>query len=194
MIGTDIAAALIDPTAVGIDGPRRIQRPDNFRQPCGIKLTPGLVEQHPDTDAGKSLQGFDHLRQLPLKILPVRRIPDNQPITLLLIIPRAQVQRHIFAEFHHLFQGCQRFSAADHILPNQNTKPVAEIVPPGRFHLDMFPEHVKSQLLYRAKFLLHSLLGGAGVKAVRPVALIQKTNLKIGFSVQRNQGRPVFPL
>ena len=55
----------------------------------------------------------------------------------------------------------------------------------------MFAEHVKSQLFYRPKFLLHRLLGGRCVEAVRPVALIQKPDLKIRFPVQRDPGRLV---
>ena len=74
--------------------------------------------------------------------------------------------------------------AADHVLPDQHAKTVTVIIPPLRFDLDMFPEHVEAKGLHPENIIHQGLIGRSRIQAVRIIPLVKDTVLIIWPVVQ----------
>src|SRR5437879_2040925 len=76
------------------------------------------------------------------------------------------------------------FIAARHVLPDEQSKFVAPIVPTVRLDLDVLARQVEAELFGHFDVVAQRLVGGRGVKAIRPEALIQRSELKIGLIIK----------
>ena len=77
------------------------------------------------------------------------------------------------------------FSAAgDHVLPDEHSEPVAMVVPAKRLHLYVLSQGVEPHFLHSGYVVDEIDVSGRSVVAALEIALVQKTVVEIGFSVQ----------
>lgn len=65
-----------------------------------------------------------------------------------------------------------------HVLPHQQPQAVRPVEPPLRLDLDVLADHVEAQVLVLLQVVPEGRVGGSGVEAVRPVALVQGAALE----------------
>ena len=82
-------------------------------------------------------------------------------------------------------KGVEDLAAAEHILPDDHTQPVAMVVPAEGFHLDMLTQNVEAQLLAAEDIENQRLVAGCGHQAVGPVALIQQAVMEDRLVIER---------
>ncbi len=80
-------------------------------------------------------------------------------------------------------RGAVAASAVYHILADNHAQTVAVVIPSGAFHLNMLAQHVKAKIFHDSNVIKKRILGRGGVKAVRPVALIQHPHEKVRLVV-----------
>ena len=178
-----IARALIVPAAGMIDGAGGIHFPQKL---CGrgrVELPPALVEGHPGANAHRIAQGGHQLAQLGGELFAGGLVFALEAFVAFILHMDAKIgQRHGDAVAGI---GC----AAGHILPHQHAQPVAVIVPARGFCLDVLAQHVEAERLGALDVRAQRLVGGGGVQAVRPIALIEQPALKIRLAVEQKTGR-----
>jgi hypothetical protein len=77
------------------------------------------------------------------------------------------------------------------VLPHQQPEPVGVVVPARGLHLDVFAHHVEAQVLVLLQVGGEGGVGGRGVEAVRPEALIKGADLEDELTVQGGAHNPV---
>ena len=182
--GTDIGVVVVDVAghavtarfaavhpAIRVDHPRRVLCFHGVGDPGRVELAPALVEHHPPDDRGHAAQLVHHRRQLVLEILFRRgnRIRGGA---------HGNIERHV-----------QR----RHVLPHHQPELVRPVIPPRRFHLGVLAHEIHPHRLGPLEVELQRLVGGRGVDAVRPEALVQRAVKEGDLAVQRDP-RPALPI
>ena len=75
--------------------------------------------------------------------------------------------------------------AVRHVLPHEQSEPVAPVVPARRLDLDMLARHVETHLLGDLDVVSESVVSGGGVESVRPETLVEEPDLKEWFIVEK---------
>ena len=80
----------------------------------------------------------------------------------------------------------RRHVAAGHVLPDEDSLTVAMPVPAFGFDLDMFADHIESQLLREPDIVEQRLVGRGRVEAVGPPALVERAEMEERPAVERH--------
>ena len=75
---------------------------------------------------------------------------------------------------------------AGHVLPDQEAELVAPVVEARGFDLDVLAHHVKAELLEGLDIGAQGLVGGRGVEAVGPPALVERADLEERLVVEED--------
>ncbi len=186
-----VAALLVKPAAGVVYQPCGIQAAYKIRGLQGVELSPALIKRNPANDGRMDAQGFYRIPCFTEKLLPPLRIPAGKKA--------AAVPAVLNGNVHGVKKGGKvgdepvavGAAAAYHILPHQHSQPVAVIVPALRLYFDMLAKHIEAQLLHGPDIINKCLITGRGVKAVRPVALIQDAGLHIRPVIQEDTAQAV---
>ena len=84
------------------------------------------------------------------------------------------------------------FSVVDEILNHKHTESVARFVKRQRFDADMLTQRIETLRLCSKDIPFIACIIRRQTKAVRPIALIQKTVKEIRLPVQKNTGNTVY--
>src|SRR6185295_2612007 len=76
--------------------------------------------------------------------------------------------------------------AAGHVLPDEQPKLVAPVVPTLGFYLYVFAGHVEPKLLHHFDVIAKRFIGGCSVEPIRPEALVERAEHKARLVVQMN--------
>ena len=85
-----------------------------------------------------------------------------------------------------------RLAAADapvagrHVLQDQQAELVAPVIPPIRLHLDVLARHVEAELFGDLNIVFERLVGGGGVDAVGPEALVERPAQEDRLAVEQD--------
>ena len=74
-------------------------------------------------------------------------------------------------------------ASVGHVLPNREAHSVTVVVPAQRLDLDVLAYHVEAEPVDRLEVGAQCLVGGGGVQAVWPVALVEGAELEDGLAV-----------
>ena len=166
-----------------VDGPGRIPSADRLNRLQGVKLPPALVKGHPHRQADGIIQKLRQLPQLLHIVRPTLCIAAGKIAVVIVLDPQPEIGKNVDGQ-----RGIG-IAAVHHILPDQHPQPVTMVVPAQRLHLDVLSQHIKAQPFHFGDVMDHRFIGGSGVIAVAPVALIQKTVVEIGTAVQQQAGQ-----
>ena len=82
--------------------------------------------------------------------------------------------------------------AARHVLPDQQSQPVAPVVPAVRLDLDVLAGHVEAQPPGDLDVVAQRLVRRCGVEAVRPEPLVERSELEYELVVQEYPQHSLF--
>ncbi len=137
----------------------------------GLELPPGFIERHPHHDAGKIVVGVHDC-------LP---FPPKNAFRLGSAIPLGTLAFHAGPRFPFVAEV-----AAGHVLPHQHPQQVAVVVPAGGFYFHVLADHVEAHVARFLDVKQQRRVGGRGVEAVRPPALVERAVLKHKFVVDQH--------
>ena len=83
-------------------------------------------------------------------------------------------------------------SAVGHVLPDDHAEAVAGVIPARRLHLDVLADHIAANLFGIRDVEKHGFLRRRGIKPLGEVALVQGTELKDRFIIEREAPEAFF--
>ena len=153
-----------------------------------VKLTPAFVKGHPQHYGYAVEQVVYHIVQLPPELPPAFLVlPCKTGVPVVLYVYSGEKRRGYG-------QRIVLAAAVYHILPYEHSQPVAVIIPSERLYLYMLSEHIEAHILHDLYIGNHGFVRGRGIKAVRPVTLIQHAVVKIRLIVQEKPLYAIFVL
>ena len=159
----DVAALTIGPSGSAVDQTRRVERAAEVDDAVRVELTPTFVEGNPHHDAGEEVERVEHLTKFNFVV------GDGLGGAFRVGIVAADVMLRV---------------AAGHVLPDEETHLVARVVVTRGLDLDVFAQHVESEILENLEIVDHPFFGRRGVESVRPPALVERTVLEDEFVVE----------
>ena len=179
-----VALFLPEPAGGGVDEAARVQGPQPVIGFVGAELSPALVEDGPEADAGVLVQGPHRLLHGPEEAVPGLRVPVPPPVR--------QAGEAECGKERVVAEGV--VAVVDHVLEHHHAQPVAVIVELLRLDLDVLAQGVEAQGLHGADVPLVALRIRRGIEPVAPVALVQQTVEEIGPAVEAEPGQPIHRL
>ena len=152
-----VAHALIVTAAGMVDQPRGVEPADQPHCVFRVKLSPALVERHPQDDARAVLQLRDQLRQFACEVLAALRVRTGEKAVMTVLEMNAGDERRGDG------QQIVLSAAGGHVLPDQHAQPVAVIIPAHGLDLDMLAQHVEAQTLHQFDIIDQRVVRRCGI-------------------------------
>ena len=154
-------------TSIMITATRRIHQTGRIipLRPLGdfrcFKLPPCFIKRHPCTDTGIRIQTIHDLFPFfAVTSLRLCRTLILRTIKISAILPFGTT------------------ITTRHVLPYDNAQTVTMGVPACRLHLDVFTDHIITEILGFLNVIQQSLIGRRRIQTIRPPALIEGTKLE----------------
>ena len=158
----DVAYALIVIAAAGsVDDTGIIDRTRKVNNLRGLELSPALVERCPYHDRRAVVMLFN----------------DFLPLILESLLHGSGVFAGIGAPFT-CDPGLIAATQSGHVLPNEDSKAVAVVVPACRLHFHVLANHVKAPVLGLLHIIDQCLVSGSGIETVGPIALVKESEVE----------------
>ena len=174
--GRDVVSA-----AGVIHQPRWIKPLHPLRQPWCVVLPPPFVENNPHHNRRMVPKAFNHRLEFCLKLF-VACGGDSNAIGHF---------AGLFVATGAAANSPRTRAGAGHVLPNEQAKFVAPVIPAIWLNLDVLACHVHAKLFCHLNVVAKRSIRRRCVDAVRPVALVEKASLKNNLVVQQNPGYPL---